>query len=139
MTNQQGGGVSGGRLVVGTLGNVIWLLFAGIWLMFGYVIAGLLACLTIIGIPFGVQAFKLAGYALWPFNRMVVRDTTRDGALSILGNVVWFIVGGWWLAAAHIVFAFFLVITVVGAPLALASLKMAGLALAPFGRKVVPR
>ena len=139
MTNQQGGGVSGGRLVVGTLGNVIWLLFAGIWLMFGYVIAGLLACLTIIGIPFGVQAFKRAGYALWPFNRMVVRDPTRDGALSILGNVVWFIVGGWWLAAAHIVFAFFLVITVVGAPLALASLKMAGLALAPFGRKVVPR
>jgi hypothetical protein len=139
MTSRQGGGVSGGQLVLGTVGNVVWLVCAGIWLMLGYVIAGLLACITIIGIPFGVQAFKLAGYALWPFNRTVVRNERSGVSLSIVGNVIWLIVGGWWLAVAHVMFAFILVITVVGAPLALASLKMAGLALAPFGRKVVPR
>lgn len=139
MTSRQGGGVSGGQLVLGAVGNVVWLVCAGIWLMLGYVIAGLLACTTIIGIPFGVQAFKLAGYALWPFNRTVVRNERSGVSLSIVGNVIWLIVGGWWLAVAHVMFAFILAITVVGAPLALASLKMAGLALAPFGRKVVPR
>ena len=139
MTTRRSGSVSGGRVVLGTVGNLIWLVFAGIWLMLGYVFAGVLACLTIVGIPFGIQAFKLAGYALWPFNRMAVRDERRDGALSLLGNVIWFLVGGWWLAAAHVVFAAFLVITIIGAPLALASLKMAGLALAPFGRTIVPR
>jgi len=122
---------------VGTVGNVLWLIFAGIWLCIAYVIAGILAMVTIIGVPFGVQAFKLAGYALWPFNRMVVVDRRRDAGLSLLGNVAWFLVGGWWLAIAHVVFGFLLLITIVGAPLGLASFKMAGLALAPFGKRIV--
>lgn len=139
VTSQQGVGTTGGRAALGVVGNILWLLLAGIWLMFGYLLAGIFACVTVVGIPFGVQAFKLAGYSLWPFNRVVVRDLQRDAGLSTLGNVLWFIVGGWWLALAHVVFAFFLVVTIVGAPLALASLKMAGLALAPFGKKIVPR
>lgn len=130
---------SAGRLAVGTVGNLIWLVFAGFWLMLAYLFAGLLACLTIIGIPFGVQAFKLAGYALWPFNRVVVRNEQRDEGVSLLGNVIWFLVGGWYLALFHVFVAMFLALTIVGIPLAVASLKMAGLALAPFGRKVVPR
>lgn len=139
VTSQQKVPTSSGRAAVGVVGNIIWLLFAGVWLMLGYLIAGVLACLTIVGIPFGIQAFKLAGYSLWPFNRVVVRDAQRDVGLSTLGNVLWFLVGGWWLAIAHVVFAFFLAITIIGAPLALASLKMAGLALAPFGKKIVSR
>jgi len=139
VTSQQGVGTSGGRAALGIVGNIIWLLLAGIWLMFGYLLAGIFACLTVIGIPFGIQSFKLAGYSLWPFNRVVVQDMQRDAGLSTLGNVLWFLVGGWWLALAHVIFALFLVITIIGAPLALASLKMAGLALAPFGKKIVPR
>ena len=132
-------GVSAGRATASAVGNIIWLVLAGWWLMILYLIAGLIACLTVIGIPFGIQSFKLAGYALWPFGRVVVRDARRDAGLSTLGNVIWFVVGGWYLALSHLVAALLLAITVVGFPLALASLKMAGLALAPFGKKIVPR
>ena len=131
-------GVSAGRATASAIGNIIWLVLAGWWLMILYLIAGLIACLTVIGIPFGIQSFKLAGYALWPFGRVVVRDAGRDAGLSTLGNVIWFVVGGWYLALSHLVAALLLAITVVGFPLALASLKMAGLALAPFGKKIVP-
>lgn len=130
--------VSASRATASAIGNIIWLVLAGWWLMVLYLIAGLIACLTVIGIPFGIQSFKLAGYALWPFGRVVVRDSRRDAGLSTLGNVIWFVVGGWYLALSHLVAALLLAITVVGFPLALASLKMAGLALAPFGKKIVP-
>jgi uncharacterized membrane protein YccF (DUF307 family) len=131
-------GVSAGRATASAIGNIVWLVLAGWWLMILYLLAGLIACLTVIGIPFGIQSFKLAGYALWPFGRVVVRDSRRDAGLSTLGNVIWFVVGGWYLALSHLVAALLLAITVVGFPLALASLKMAGLALAPFGKKIVP-
>lgn len=130
---------SAARSAVGAVGNVLWLVFAGIPLVILYVIAGFLAMVTIVGIPFGIQSFKLAGYALWPFNRMVVVDRRRDAGLSLLGNVAWFLVGGWWLAVAHVLLGLLLVVTIVGAPLGVASFKMAGLALAPFGKKIVPR
>jgi len=130
---------SAGRATVSSIGNIIWLVLAGWWLMLVYLIAGIFACITVIGIPFGVQSFKLAGYALWPFGRVVVQDAHRDAGLSTLGNVVWFFVGGWYLAIAHLIAAFLLAVTIIGFPLALASLKMAGLALAPFGKKIVPR
>lgn len=126
-----------GQATIGTLANVVWLVVAGVWLCLLYLFAGVLSCLTIIGLPFGVQSFKLAGYALWPFNRVVIKDPQRDAGLSLLGNVAWFLVGGWWLAIAHVFFAIVLAVTIIGAPLALASLKMAGLALAPFGKRVV--
>ena len=121
-----------------TIGNLIWLLFAGIWLAFAYVFAGLLNMITIIGIPFGIQAFKLAGYALWPFGRVVVNQPGRDVSLSTLGNVVWFVFGGWFLVMTHLITGLLMMITIIGIPLGLANIKMAGLALAPFGKQIVP-
>lgn len=121
-----------------TVGNVLWLVFAGIWLAIAYVVAGLLNVVTIIGIPFGIQSFKLAGYALWPFGRVVVQRPGRDVGLSTLGNVVWFIFGGFWLAMLHLAVGL-LCVTIIGAPLGLASIKMAGLAIAPFGKVVMSR
>ncbi len=121
-----------------TLGNVLWLVLAGVWLSIGYVIAGILNCVLVITIPFGVQAFKLAGYALWPFGRMVVHRPDRDVALGCLGNAIWFVCGGLWLALGHILAGVLLCLTVVGIPLGLASFKLAGLALAPFGKQIVP-
>jgi uncharacterized membrane protein YccF (DUF307 family) len=120
------------------IGNIIWLVFAGIWLAFGYLVAGMLNFITIIGIPFGIQAFKLAGYALWPFGRAVIRKPHTDVSISTLGNVVWFFFGGWFLTLAHLFTAVLLLVTIVGIPLGIANIKMAGLALAPFGKQVVP-
>ncbi|MDP9388614.1 MAG: YccF domain-containing protein [Actinomycetota bacterium] len=121
-----------------TLGNVLWLVLAGFWLAIGYVIAGVVNCVLIITIPFGIQSFKLAGYALWPFGRTVVQRADRDVALGCLGNAIWFVFGGLWLALGHLVAGLLLCLTIVGIPLGVASFKMAGLALAPFGKEVVP-
>lgn len=121
-----------------TLGNVLWLLLAGVWLAFAYVTAGLLNFITIIGIPFGIQSFKLAGYALWPFGRVVVRRPHKDVSISTLGNVVWFFFGGWFLTLLHLFTGLLLMFTIIGIPLGLANIKMAGLALAPFGKQIVP-
>ena len=123
---------------VRTLGNILWLVLAGFWLAIGYVIAGILNCIIIIGIPFGIQAFKLAGYALWPFGRAVVQRPDRDLAISTIGNVLWFIFGGWFLVLAHVFTGILLMITIIGIPLGIANFKMAGLALAPFGKQIVP-
>ena len=120
-----------------TIGNVLWLVLAGFWLAIGYLAAGVANCLTIIGIPFGTASFKLAGYALWPFGRAVVRDPDRVPGLSTIGNIIWFILGGVWLALAHPLLGVLLCITVIGIPLGIASMKMARLALTPFGHRVV--
>lgn len=121
-----------------TVGNLLWLVLAGVWLAIGYVLAGIINCIFVITIPFGIQSFKLAGYALWPFGRMVVHRTDRDVALGCLGNAIWFVFGGLWLALGHLIAGALLCITVIGIPLGVASFKMAGLALAPFGKQVVP-
>lgn len=120
-----------------TIGNILWLVLAGVWLAIGYVLAGVINCIFIITIPFGVQAFKLAGYALWPFGRMVVHRPNRDVALGCLGNVIWFVFGGIWLALGHLVAGVLRCMTVVGIPLGIACFKMTGLALAPFGKQIV--
>jgi uncharacterized membrane protein YccF (DUF307 family) len=130
---------SGGSSVPEIVLNLIWLVFGGFWLALAYVFAGILNMITIIGIPFGIQAFKLAGYALWPFGRVVVERTGRDVGLSTLGNVVWFIFGGFWLAMIHLVTGLFLCLTIIGIPLGIADIKMAGLAIAPFGRRIVSK
>jgi uncharacterized membrane protein YccF (DUF307 family) len=117
--------------------NVIWLIFAGIWMAIGYVIAALLMFLLIITIPFGVQALKLAGFALWPFGRSAVKTPGRNPG-STVGNVLWLVLCGWWLALGHVVTAFFQAITIIGLPLAVANVKMIGMTLTPFGREVVP-
>lgn len=116
--------------------NLIWLLLAGIELAVGYVIGGLVMMLTIVGIPFGLQAFKLAGFTLWPFGRAVV-PTDDSGFFTGLGNVLWLILVGWWLAAAHFVFGVLLCLTLIGIPMGIASFRMAGLALWPMGRRIV--
>ncbi len=121
-----------------TLGNILWFVLAGLWLAIGYAVAGLLNLITIIGIPFGIQAFKLGGYALWPFGRAVVRRPDADVAISTLGNVVWFFLGGWFLVLMHLLTGLLLMLTIVGIPLGIANIKMAGLALAPFGKQIVP-
>lgn len=103
----------------------------------GYLAAGIVQCITIIGIPFGIQSFKLAGYALWPFGRVVVRRVDRDAGLSCLGNGIWFLLSGLWLAIGHVLTGLLLCITIVGIPFGVASFKLAGLALAPFGKQIV--
>lgn len=120
------------------LGNLLWLVLAGWWLALAYVVAGVVNLLTIIGIPFGLQAFKLAGYALWPFGRVVVTTDAGYGPLALIGNVIWVILTGWELALAHLVAGVLLCLTIVGIPLGIASFKMVWLALVPFGKRVVP-
>jgi uncharacterized membrane protein YccF (DUF307 family) len=122
---------------VRVIGNILWFVLAGVWMALAYVIAGLIQFLTVIGIPFGVQSFKLAGYALWPFGRVVVQRTDRDQALSCVGNVVWFVLAGLWLALGHVVTGLLLCLTIIGIPFGVASFKLAGLALVPFGKVVV--
>jgi uncharacterized membrane protein YccF (DUF307 family) len=116
--------------------NVLWLVLSGFWMALAYAVAGVLMCITIIGIPFGIQAFKLAGYALWPFGRALAPTGRRPG-LSVIGNVIWFILAGWWLAIGHLLTGVALCLTIIGIPLGVASFKMAGAALVPFGREVV--
>jgi len=117
--------------------NVIWLVLAGVWMALGYLLAGVLLCITIIGIPFGLQAFKLAGYALWPFGRALVPDPGRHQGLSVVANVLWFVLAGWWLALGHLFTGIALCLTIIGIPLGVADFKMAGAALVPFGKRVV--
>lgn len=119
-----------------TLLNIIWLVFAGIWLALLYALAGVIACITIIGIPFGVAAFRMTSMALWPFGRQAIKKTDA-GVGSTLGNIVWFVLCGWWLALAHLVSALLLAVTVIGIPLAAGDLKLIPISLNPFGREIV--
>jgi uncharacterized membrane protein YccF (DUF307 family) len=121
-----------------TILNILWLVLAGFWLAIGYAIAGVINCIFIVTIPFGIASFRLAGYALWPFGRSVVPKGIKAGALSTLGNVLWFVFGGLWMALLHMVAGIFLCVTIIGIPLGIASFKMAGLALAPLGKTIVP-
>ena len=117
--------------------NIIWLVLAGFWLALSYLLAGIVMCILIITIPFGLQAFKLASYALWPFGRTVVRR--RDaGAGSLIGNIIWVVLAGWWLALEHLITGILLAITIIGLPLALANFKLIPIAFAPFGSVIVP-
>ncbi len=117
--------------------NVIWLVLAGLALAIGYLIAAVLLAVTIIGVPFAVQSIKLAVYALWPFGRTLVPSPTRSVGISVVGNVLWFVLAGWWLALSHLVTGVLLCLTVIGIPLGIADFKMAGAALAPFGKEIV--
>lgn len=120
-----------------TIGNILWLLLAGFWLAVGYALAGVILLVTIIGIPFAIQSFKLAGYSLWPFGRVVVTDPDAGQALGCVGNVLWLVLAGWWLALSHLLTGVALIITIIGIPLGIANIKLAGLALVPFGKTVV--
>jgi uncharacterized membrane protein YccF (DUF307 family) len=117
--------------------NVIWLVFEGFWMAIAYVLAGLVAFILIITIPFGIAAFRIAGYVLWPFGRTIDRRPT-SGVASVIGNVLWIILFGWWLALGHLVSGVLLCLTIIGIPLGLASFKIIPITLVPLGVRIVP-
>ena len=119
------------------LGNVVWVILAGWWLALGYVIAGLIAFVLIITIPFGFAAFRLANYSLWPFGRVVVADPDAAAA-STIGNVLWFILAGWWLALLQLAVGIAYCLTIIGIPFGIANFKLARLSINPLGKRVVP-
>src|SRR5581483_11101483 len=111
--------------------NILWLIFGGLPMAFGWVIAALLMAITIIGLPWTPAAFRIALFTLLPFGQEVVERPTDT--VSFLGNVIWFILAGWWLALGHLVVALFLAVTIIGLPFAWAHLKLARLSIAPVG------
>jgi uncharacterized membrane protein YccF (DUF307 family) len=117
--------------------NIIWLVFSGFVMALAWLLAGVLMCVLIITIPFGIQAFKIAGFALWPFGRVLIKRPDA-GVPAALGNVIWFVLAGWWLALAHLIYAVLFAITIIGLPLAAGHWKLIGISLTPFGREVVP-
>ncbi len=129
---------------VSLLLNVLWIVFGGLWMAIGWAIAGLIMALTIIGLPWARSAFTLALYALAPFGRTVIRrdqleghETLDTGPLGVIGNIVWLLLAGWWLAIEHLAIALGFAITIIGLPFAWAHLKLAGLSLWPVGMIVV--
>ena len=120
-----------------TIGNILWLILAGIWLAIGYTIAGLVMCITIIGIPFGIQAFKLAGFVLWPFGRKVVARSEALRVIDVVFNVLWLLLLGWELFLMHLIAGLLLCITIIGIPFGIQAFKLSILALWPFGSTVV--
>ncbi|MBK1785384.1 YccF domain-containing protein [Prauserella cavernicola] len=116
--------------------NVIWLVLAGFWMAVGYLVAGIICCILIITIPFGLASFRMANYALWPFGRTLV-DRREAGTFSLIGNVIWIIFAGWWLALGHLITGILLCITIIGIPLGIGNLKMIPVSLVPLGREIV--
>ena len=116
------------------IGNILWLV--GLLVALYYWLVGLLFCITIIGIPFGLQLIKLGSFALWPFGREIQSDVNDGGCLSILMNVIWILVGGVEIAMIHLAFGVFCCITIIGIPFGIQHFKMALLALVPFGKKI---
>ena len=120
-----------------TILNIIWVIFAGFWLFIGYVIAGIVLCIPIITIHWAIASFRIAGYSLWPFGRQVV-DKSTAGLGSAIGNVVWVILAGWWLALGHIFSGIALCITIIGIPMGIADFKLVPVSLMPLGKEIVP-
>ena len=119
------------------LGNLIWLVFGGIIISVEYLISSVLLMVTIVGIPFGLQTLKLAILALWPFGARIRMKESGSGCLSTLMNLIWIIIGGFWISLTHVFFGLLFAITIVGIPFARQHFKMAGLALTPFGKEII--
>lgn len=117
--------------------NVIWLVFAGFWLALAYLLVGVLCCLLIVTIPFGIAAFRIANFTLWPFGRVLVRRADA-GTASTVGNVIWLVIAGWWLALSHLTTGVLQCLTIIGIPLGLANFKLVAVSLTPLGRQIVP-
>ena len=124
------------RSVLNVVLNIIWLVFAGIPLGLAYLLAGVICCILIITIPWGIASFRIANYVFWPFGRTVVEGPTA-GLGSALGNVIWIVVAGIWLVIGHILSAAALAITIIGIPLAIAELKIIPVTLTPLGKQIV--
>jgi len=116
--------------------NIIWFVLAGLWMALGYALAALVCFILIITIPFGIAALRIAMFALWPFGKTVVKR--RDAGLaSGIGNVLWFVLCGWWLALLHLLSGVLLCLTIIGIPLGLANFKLIPVSLLPLGREIV--
>ncbi|ADP82732.1 YccF domain-containing protein [Pseudofrankia inefficax] len=116
--------------------NLIWLVLCGLWMAIGYALAALVCFVLIVTIPFGFASLRIANYALWPFGRTVVDDPSA-GAPSLIGNVLWLVLAGWWLAIGHLVTGVALCLTIIGIPLGLANFKLIPVSLLPLGKKIV--
>ena len=125
-----------GEAVLRLILNVIWLVLEGLWMAIAYVLAGLVAFILIITIPFGIAAFRIAGYVLWPFGRTIDRRP-EAGIASVIGNIIWIILFGWWLALGHLIAGVLLCLTIIGIPLGLADFKLIPISLFPFGVQIV--
>ena len=119
------------------LGNIIWLVFGGLAAAIGYVFGGFVLCLTIVGIPWGLQCFKLATVVLWPFGKSIIPKQGGEGCLSLLCNIIWLLCGGLYTAIIHLVFAAIFYITIIGIPFGRQHLKLMELSLLPFSRNVI--
>jgi uncharacterized membrane protein YccF (DUF307 family) len=117
--------------------NVIWLVFCGLWMALAYVVAGLICFVLIITIPFGIGAFRIANYVLWPFGR-TIEPRRHAGVGSVIGNIIWIVLFGWWLALGHLITGVALCLTIIGIPLGLASFKIIPITLLPLGVQIVP-
>ena len=118
--------------------NILWLIFGGLAAALAWVIAAAIMAITIIGLPWAFAAMRIALYTLLPFGHEI-RSRPDSGMLSLLGNIIWFVLAGWWLAIAHLILAVALAITIIGIPFAWAHLKLAGASLFPVGKEIVPR
>lgn len=121
-----------------TLLNIIWFIFSGLWLWLAYMLAGVLCCILIVTIPWGIASFRMANYSAWPFGRQVIEKPT-SGLGALLGNIVWLVIAGWWIALTHIVTGIALCITIIGIPMAIANFKLIPIALMPLGKEIVPK
>jgi uncharacterized membrane protein YccF (DUF307 family) len=125
--------------------NILWIVFGGLWMAIGWVVAAVLMAITIVGLPWTRAAFNIASYTLLPFGQRAVSRAQYSGSvdvgtgpLGVVGNIVWLVLAGWWLALGHLITAILLAVTIVGLPFAWAHLKLAGIALWPIGKMIVP-
>ena len=130
---------------VSMLLNILWILIGGAWMAFGWLIAAVIMAITIVGLPWARAAFNIGFYTLLPFGQRAVsrdeytgREDVGTGGFGTLGNIIWFVLAGWWLALAHLITAIGLAVTIIGIPFAWAHLKLAGIALWPIGKTIVP-
>ena len=119
------------------LGNLIWLIFGGLMAALGYFLGGIVLCITVIGVPWGLQCFKLAGLVLWPFGKTVVSDSDNMGCLNIFFNLMWILSGGLYTAIVHIVMGAILCLTIIGIPWGKQHFKLVEISLMPFGKRII--
>ena len=117
--------------------NILWLALCGLWMFLAYVLVGVVWCLTIIGVPFGIASFRIGAFALWPFGRAIIKKPGA-GLGSGIGNVLWFVFSGLWLAIGHAITGVLLCLTIIGIPLGLANFKLIPISLLPLGKDIVP-
>ena len=125
--------------------NILWIIFGGLWMAAAWLVAAVIMAVTIIGLPWAWAALNIASYTLLPFGQKAVsraehlgRDDIGTGPLGLVGNIIWLVLAGWWLALGHLITAIFLAVTIIGIPFAWAHLKLAGIALWPIGKMIVP-